>query len=59
MFIIIGKIDAYISVASYIWGGLNYYTEPSLKAEDAKYHLKVKELYHPLLKDPVPYTFEI
>ena len=57
MFIIIGKIDAYISVASYIWG-LNYYTEPSLKAEDAKYHLKVKELYHPLLKDPVPYTFE-
>lgn len=57
MYIIIGKIDAYISVASYI-SGLNYYTEPSLKTEDNKFHLKVEELYHPLLEEPVPYTFE-
>lgn len=57
IYMIIGEIDAYISIASYI-SGLDYYTEPSLKTEDIKFHLKVEELYHPLLEEPVPYTFE-
>ena len=57
IYMIIGEIDAYISVASYI-SGLDYYTEPSLKIEDTKFHLRVEELYHPLLEEPVPYTFE-
>ena len=57
MYILIGEIDAYISIASYI-SELNYYTEPSLKNEDDKFHLIVEDLYHPLLEDPVPYTFE-
>lgn len=57
LYIIIGKIDAYISVASYI-SGLDYCTEPNLIIENDKFHLKVEELYHPLLGEPVPYTFE-
>ena len=57
IYILIGEIDAYISIASYI-SELNYYTEPSLKNEDDKFHLIVEDLYHPLLEDPVPYTFE-
>lgn len=58
MYTLIGEIDAYISVASYI-SGLNYYTEPSLKMENDKFHLKGEGLYHTLLEEPVPYTFEL
>lgn len=54
----IGKIDAYISIASYK-DGLDFYTEPNLLKDNSKFYLKVKDLYHPLLDDPVPYTFEL
>ena len=56
IYIIIGRIDAYISIASYI-SGLNYCTEPNLKLQNDKFQLKVEGLYHPLLEEPVPYTF--
>lgn len=57
IYTIIGEIDAYISVASYS-SGLAYYTEPKLKRENSKFHLKANEMYHPLLNRPVPYSFE-
>lgn len=57
IYTITGEIDAYISVASYS-SGLDYYTEPKLKREDSKFHLKANEMYHPLLNEPVPYSFE-
>lgn len=55
---LIGKIDAYISIASYK-DGLEYYTEPKLLKDNSKFYLKVEELYHPLLEKPIPYTFEL
>jgi len=58
IYTIIGKIDAYISVASYT-SGLDYYAEPNLKNESSKLYLKTKEMYHPLLDNPVPYSFEL
>lgn len=54
----IGKIDAYISIASYK-GSLDYYCEPILIEDDSKFYLEAKGLYHPLLEDPVPYSFKL
>lgn len=54
----IGEIDSYISIASYK-DGLEFYTEPNLLKDNSKFYLKVKDLYHPLLDNPVPYTFEL
>ena len=54
---LIGKIDAYISIASYK-DGLNYYAEPNL-IDSSRPYLHAEKLYHPLLDDPVPYTFEL
>lgn len=55
---LIGEIDAYISIASYK-DGLDYYAEPNLIENNKTSYLYAKELYHPLLEDPVPYTFEL
>ncbi len=48
IYLTIGKLDAYLSIASYR-AGLNYYSLPQLR----DYQLDVEDLYHPLLKDPV------
>ncbi len=55
---LIGEIDAYISIASYK-DGLEYYSEPNLIEDNKSSYLYAKELYHPLLDDPVPYTYEL
>lgn len=54
----IGRIDAYTAIASYK-SGLAYYTEPNLIDDKSKFYLQTEELYHPLLEEPVPYTFEL
>lgn len=56
LYLIIGQIDSYISVASYK-SSLKYYTVPVLQNGEG-FYLSVKEIYHPLLQDPVPYTVE-
>lgn len=56
LYSLIGKIDTYISVASYK-DGLDYYTEPRFKED--KFYLNVEELYHPLLDNPVSYSIEL
>ena len=58
MYELIGEIDAYISIASYK-DGLDYYSEPELIGDGDKFYLNVEELYHPLLKEPVPYSFKL
>ena len=58
MYMVIGKIDAYISIASYK-DGLNYYAEPDLKDDGSTFFLKAEQIYHPLLNNPVPYSFEL
>ena len=55
---LIGEIDAYISIASYK-DGLDYYTEPNLIEGSSIPYLYAEKLYHPLLDDPVSYTFEL
>lgn len=54
----VGKLDAYISIASYK-ESLEYYTEPSFIEENDTAYLYVEKIYHPLLDNPVPYTFEL
>ena len=58
MYNIIGEIDAFISIASYK-SGLNYYTEPEFILTGDKFYLNTKDIYHPLLEEPVPYTIEL
>lgn len=58
MYMAIGKIDAYISIASYK-DGLNYYIEPELKDDISTFFLRAEQIYHPLLNNPVPYSFEL
>lgn len=53
----VGKLDAYIAIASYK-DGLKFYTEPKLIDDDG-FHIEVEELYHPLLEKPVPYSFQL
>nr|WP_300004180.1 hypothetical protein [Tissierella sp.] len=55
---LLGEIDAYISIASYK-DGLDYYVEPELIEDGDSFYINVEELYHPLLEDPVPYSFEL
>lgn len=55
---IIGEIDSYISIASYK-SGLDYYTEPEFILTGNKFYLNTKDIYHPLLDKPVPYTIEL
>lgn len=58
MYTIIGEIDAYISIASYK-SGIDYYTEPEFIHTGDKFYLNTKDIYHPLLEEPVPYTIEL
>lgn len=58
VYTIIGKIDAYVSIASYK-SSLDYYTEPDFNEEGSRFYLKTEDLYHPLLNDPVPYSIEL
>ena len=55
---IVGEIDAYISIASYK-DGLDYFAEPELLEDGGSFYLKVEDLYHPLLEEAVPYSFEL
>ena len=55
---IIGEIDAYISIASYK-DSLEYHTKPSLIKSHDSFFLQVEKLYHPLLEEPVPYSFKL
>lgn len=55
---LVGEIDAHISIASYK-DGLDYYTEPSLIEDNNSSYLYTESMYHPLLDEPVPYTFEL
>src|SRR5699024_3666420 len=50
------EIDTYISIASYK-DSLKYYTEPKLIENNDRFYLKAEEIYHPLLRDGVPYNF--
>lgn len=53
---LIGKIDAYISIASYK-DSLDYYTEPIFVEDKSKFYLETEGIYHPLLDNPVSYSF--
>ena len=55
---LIGEIDTYISIASYK-DSLDYYTEPNLLKGNQSLIIEAVDLYHPLLDDPVPYTFKL
>lgn len=54
----IGEIDSYIAITSYR-SSLNYYTTPKLGKTELKTKLKVKEIYHPLLENPVTNSISI
>lgn len=58
MYKCIGEIDAYISIASYK-DGLDYYTEPNLIRDNKRFYFQVEGIHHPLLEEPVPYSFEL
>ncbi|NLK42955.1 MAG: DNA mismatch repair protein MutS [Tissierellia bacterium] len=55
---LVGKLDAYISIASYR-DGLRYYTEPDLIGDRSNFYIGGEDIYHPLIEDPVPYSFEL
>ncbi|MCM8709773.1 MutS family DNA mismatch repair protein [Clostridium sp. SYSU_GA19001] len=56
LYIALGEIDSFISIASYR-EGLDYYTEPELDNEGK--HIEVKDLVHPLIDEPVPNSINI
>lgn len=58
LYLIMGKIDAYISIASYK-SGLSLYTQPDFKSDNTQFYMKTEEMYHPLLKEAIPYSFEL
>lgn len=53
---IVGLIDSMIAVASFRQE-LSYYCIPDLRKNEAPY-LKVEELYHPLIENPVPNSIQ-
>jgi len=59
---LIGRIDALIAMASYK-RSLNYYSEPSLTPYTSngkiKHFIETKNIYHPLLKEPVSNSFKL
>ncbi|HHV73844.1 MAG TPA: MutS family DNA mismatch repair protein [Thermoanaerobacterium sp.] len=57
VYVELGKLDAYIALASYK-SSLKYYTKPVLD-KDLPYHFKTVDIYHPLLRDPVPNSLEV
>jgi DNA mismatch repair ATPase MutS len=54
----VGTIDSFISIASYR-KSLTYYTKPILGNCDESKHLIFKEIYHPLISEPVSNSGEI
>jgi len=52
----IGSKDAMISISSYR-AGLNSFVEPQFI--DSRTHMKIKDLVHPLLEEPVPYSIYV
>lgn len=54
----IGKIDAYISIASYK-DGLLFHSKPEFIEDNSRFFLEAEDLYHPLLDKPVPYSFKL
>ncbi len=58
LYMLVGKIDAYIAIASYK-AGLDYYVEPSFQEDGSSFYLNVDKLYHPLLENPVSYSIEL
>ena len=54
----IGKIDAYTSIASYK-DSLEFFTQPNLIEDNSGFFIEVEDLYHPLLEEPVPYSFKL
>lgn len=58
LYTLIGKIDAYISIASYK-AGLDYFVEPSFEEDGSQFYLNTKDIYHPLLDNPISYSFEL
>ncbi|MDR7856622.1 MutS-related protein [Tissierella sp.] len=57
IYTLIGKIDAYISVASYK-AGVDYFTEPNFIEDNLKFYLETGDIYHPLLENPISYSIE-
>lgn len=57
LYLIVGKIDAYIAIASYK-SSLAYFTEPIFKEDHNGFYISCEKMYHPILEKPVPYTFE-
>lgn len=55
---LVGEIDAYISVASYK-DSLAYFTAPEFVDDKTSFQLEAEELYHPLLDNPISYTFNL
>lgn len=55
---LVGEADAYISIASYK-DGLAYFTTPEFLEDRTSFRLKAQDLYHPLLDNPIPYTFNL
>ncbi|HOA41233.1 MAG TPA: hypothetical protein PKM10_07270 [Halanaerobiales bacterium] len=56
VFILVGEIDALLAIASYR-ESLTYYCVPEFREEDDG--LRVEDVYHPLLEDPVANSIEI
>jgi len=60
--ILIGRIDAFIAMASYK-KSLCYYSEPKLihytNNEEIKHFIETKNIYHPLLKEPISNSFKL
>ena len=54
----IGEVDSCIAIASYR-KSLSYYSKPSFRNSDCSRHLTFKEIYHPLIEEPVSNSCEI
>ncbi len=56
IYMIIGELDAFVSIASFR-AGLTYYSEPELSSGLSD--LEVEDIYHPLLSDPISNSFKL
>ncbi|MDD3520915.1 MAG: DNA mismatch repair protein MutS [Actinomycetota bacterium] len=52
LYSIIGEIDSYIAISSYR-SSLSYYVTPKLEDNGSEIKIEVKEIYHPLIGNPV------
>lgn len=58
LFILVGELDALLSIASYRVS-LGYYCIPEFIEDNTDRVLELTDVYHPLLKDPVSNSLEI